>query len=127
MNKFSKDLVKSLGEACDQAEGRASSARVHLIEVPDVRAIRRELMSTDVWNVADAKAKFSEVIERAQSRGPQIITRNGRVAAVIVSAQEWERKTRRIGNLAEFFAASPLRGSGLKVRRLKDRPCDIDL
>ena len=43
MNKFSKDLVKSLGEACDHAEGRASNARVHVIEVPDVRAIRRKL------------------------------------------------------------------------------------
>ncbi len=43
MNKFSKDVVKSLGEACDHAEGRASSARIHVIEVPDVRAIRCKL------------------------------------------------------------------------------------
>jgi putative transcriptional regulator len=43
MNKFSKDLVKSLGEARDHAEGRASNARVHVVEVPDVRAIRRKL------------------------------------------------------------------------------------
>ena len=43
MNKFSKDLVKSLGEAADHAEGRASSARVHVVEVPDVRTIRRKL------------------------------------------------------------------------------------
>jgi len=43
MNKFSKDLVKSLGEACDHAEGRVSSARVRVVEVPDVRAIRRKL------------------------------------------------------------------------------------
>src|SRR5713101_6173023 len=46
MNKFSKDLIKSLGEAVDHAEGRASSARVHVVEVvevPDVRAIRRKL------------------------------------------------------------------------------------
>ena|SRR6266446_5037013 len=42
-NKFSKDLVKSLGDAADHAEGRASSARVHVVEVPDVRAIRRKL------------------------------------------------------------------------------------
>ena len=34
-NKFSKDLIKSLGEAHDHAEGRAGSARVHLAEVPD--------------------------------------------------------------------------------------------
>jgi hypothetical protein len=42
-NKFSKGLIKSLGEAADHAEGRASSARVHVVEVPDVRAIRRKL------------------------------------------------------------------------------------
>jgi putative transcriptional regulator len=48
MNKFSKDLVKSLCEACDHAEGRASSTRVHVIEVPEVRAIQRKLrMSQD--------------------------------------------------------------------------------
>jgi prevent-host-death family protein len=75
----------------------------------------------DAWTVAEAKAKFSEVIEHAQKHGPQAITRNGRRAAVVVSAEEWERKTRRSGSLADFFAASPLRESGLAVRRSKDR------
>ena len=79
-------------------------------------------MGTQNWTVAEAKAKFSEVIERAMSEGPQTITRKGRRAAVIVGAEEWERKTHRVGNLAEFFAASPLRGSGLKLRRTKERP-----
>ena len=78
-------------------------------------------METAVWTVAQAKAKLSEVIESAQKHGPQAITRNGRRAAVVVSAEEWERKTRRSGSLAEFFAASPLRGSALKVRRSKDK------
>ncbi|HKO06241.1 MAG TPA: type II toxin-antitoxin system Phd/YefM family antitoxin [Alphaproteobacteria bacterium] len=84
-------------------------------------------MSTDTWTVAEAKAKFSEVIERAQSGGPQTITRNGRTAVVVVAAEEWERKTRRIGNLAEFFAASPLRGSGMRIKRIRDRPRSVDL
>ncbi|MGH9498084.1 MAG: type II toxin-antitoxin system Phd/YefM family antitoxin [Terriglobales bacterium] len=75
-------------------------------------------MSAHEWTVAEAKAKFSEVINQAQSDGPQTITRKGRKAAVVVAADEWERKTHRRGNLAEFFAASPLRGSGLKIRRL---------
>ena len=74
---------------------------------------------TDSWTVAQAKAKLSEVIEQAQSSGPQTITRNGRKAVVVVSAQEWERKTKRVGTLAEFFASSPLRDSGLKVKRSK--------
>src|SRR6266478_4110190 len=65
-------------------------------------------MPKSQWTVAEAKAKFSEVLDRARSRGPQTITRNGQLTAVIVSAEEWERKTRRVGNLAEFFAASPL-------------------
>jgi prevent-host-death family protein len=78
-------------------------------------------MKPGKWTVAEAKAKFSEVIARARARGPQTITRNGRDAAVIVAAEEWERKTKRVGTLAEFFAASPLRQSALELRRRKER------
>jgi prevent-host-death family protein len=84
-------------------------------------------VGSGVWTVAEAKAKFSEVIEQAQSNGPQTITRNGRTTAVVVAAAEWDRKTRRVGNLAQFFAASPLRRSGLRVKRAKDRPRKINL
>ncbi len=84
-------------------------------------------MDAQVWTVAEAKAKFSEIIQRAMSEGPQTITRKGRTAAVVVGADEWQRKTKRVGNLAEFFAASPLRASGLKVRRLKKHPRKISL
>jgi prevent-host-death family protein len=79
------------------------------------------------WTVAEAKAKFSEVIERAQRKGPQRITRHGKDAVVVVSAEEWERKTKRKGNLAEFFAESPLRGSGLELERLDDDPRETEL
>jgi len=78
-------------------------------------------MSTHAWTVAEAKAKFSEVIDRAKSDGPQTITRNGRTTAVVVAAEEWERKTKRKGNLAEFFASSPLRGSRVRIKRLPGR------
>jgi prevent-host-death family protein len=84
-------------------------------------------MSTQNWTVAEAKAKFSEIIERAMSEGPQTITRKGRTAAVVVGADEWQRKTKRTGNLAEFFAGSPLRGSELKLRRRKAQPRKISL
>jgi prevent-host-death family protein len=42
------------------------------------------------WTVARAKAKLSELIERAQSE-PQTITRNGKPSVVVVSAEEWQR------------------------------------
>jgi prevent-host-death family protein len=83
--------------------------------------------SSHSWTVAKAKARLSELIALAVSEGPQTITRNGRTTAVVVSAEEWERKTKRTGNLAEFFAASPLRDSGLDIKRRKDRPRSIKL
>ena len=84
-------------------------------------------MDTDTWTVAQAKAKLSEVIENAHTHGPQTITRNGRRTAVIVDVGEWERKIQRSGSLADFFKASPLGGSGLKIRRSKDRLRSTDL
>jgi prevent-host-death family protein len=84
-------------------------------------------VSAQTWTVAQAKAKFSEVIDRAMSEGPQTVTRKGRTAVVVVGAEEWNRKTKRVGTLADFFASSPLRGSGLKLQRPKGRLRKIDL
>ncbi len=78
-------------------------------------------MGIHTWTVAEAKAKFSELIEKAKAEGPQKITRHGRTTAVIVAAEEWERKAERKGNLAEFLAASPLQGLDVKFRRLPMR------
>lgn len=78
------------------------------------------------WTVATAKAKLSEVIDRAQST-PQTITRNGKPIVVVVSAEEWQRKTARKGTLAEFLMASPLRGAELVLERQRDEPRDLSL
>tara|TARA_B100000378_G_scaffold213790_1_gene176843 strand:- start:3874 stop:4167 length:294 start_codon:yes stop_codon:yes gene_type:complete len=78
------------------------------------------------WTVAKAKAKLSEVIERAQST-PQTITRNGKPSVVVVSAEEWQRKVARKGTLAEFLLASPLRGAELDLDRKGDEPRDLSL
>jgi prevent-host-death family protein len=83
-------------------------------------------MSSHNWTVAQAKAKFSEVLARAATEGPQTITRRGRTAAIVVNPEEWQRKTKRVGTLADFFAASPLREGGLKLPR-RTRPRKVDL
>jgi prevent-host-death family protein len=59
----------------------------------------------DAWSVAEAKARLSEVIDRAQGE-PQVITRNGKPSAIVVSVEEWARKTTRKGTLAEFLLNS---------------------
>jgi prevent-host-death family protein len=82
--------------------------------------------AADTWTLASAKARLSEVVERAQA-GPQTITRNGKPSAVIVSAEEWARKTVRKGTLAEFLLASPLRGADLDLERQRDDPRDAVL
>lgn len=84
-------------------------------------------MASGVWSVVEAKSRFSEVVEQARRSGPQTITKSGRPAVVVVAAEEWERRTRRQGNLAEFFANSPLHGLELEKPQLDDGPRDIDL
>jgi len=83
--------------------------------------------SPDTWTIAEAKTKLDELIDLAQSAGPQVITRNGRKPAVVVAPAEWERKAKRAGNLAEFLAASPLPGSRIKIRRMSGRSRKLDL
>lgn len=80
------------------------------------------------WAVAEAKAKFSEVIELTK-RGPQEITKNGRPIAVLISMEEWKAEfgtDAPKGSLAEFFQRSPLRGSGIKIGRVRLDPRHID-
>jgi prevent-host-death family protein len=83
-------------------------------------------MRVRTWTVAEAKAQFDELIEIARSGEPQIIAWNGRRVAVVVAADQWERKRKRVGNLAEFFAASPLKGSRLRIGRIQDSPRRVD-
>jgi prevent-host-death family protein len=77
------------------------------------------------WKIKDARANFSELVDRALSDGPQVVTRNGKKAVVVISAAEWERRNRRRGDLVEFFASSPLREEGLKIERLTDYPREV--
>ena len=46
------------------------------------------------WPVQDAKAKFSELLETCLKDGPQLVTKRGAEAAVLVSMSEWQRLQR---------------------------------
>ena len=43
------------------------------------------------WAVQDAKARFSEFLDRCLTEGPQMVTKRGTEAAVLVPADEWRR------------------------------------
>lgn len=79
------------------------------------------------WSLTDAKARFSELVGTAEREGPQAIMRRGQPTVVVVAMDEWERRTQRHGSLADFFAASPLRNSGLQIERSDEAARDIAL
>lgn len=43
MKKLEAELIQSLTEACEHAEGNNPAIRTNTVEIPDVRAIRRQL------------------------------------------------------------------------------------
>jgi len=61
------------------------------------------------WQLQEAKNRFSEVVDRALSDGPQTITRHGRPTVVIVSALEYARETHR-EKLSTILRECPAKG-----------------
>src|SRR5436305_15125971 len=63
------------------------------------------------WALQDAKARFSEVVRKAKTEGPQRITVHGREEVVVVSVEEYRRvKGQRTGQaLVNLLHDSPLR------------------
>jgi prevent-host-death family protein len=97
---------------------------------PEREPARREHPIPREWQLQDAKARFSEVFRLARERGPQRVTKHGREAVVVLPAEEYARLSRsesRKGSLSEFFAASPLRGSGIDLDRPRDFGREIKL
>lgn len=84
-------------------------------------------MARTAWQLQEAKNKLSEVIDRAQKSGPQTVTRHGRAAAVILSADDYRKMTGGRKGLVAFFRSSPLVGEELDVRRSDDRGREINL
>jgi len=76
--------------------------------------------------IKDARANFSTLVDKAISDGPQIVTRNGKKAVVVVSIEGWVRRERRCGDLVDFFANSPLREEGIEIERQRDYPREVE-
>ena len=77
-----------------------------------------------VWQLQEAKNKLSELVNEAETEGPQIITRHGEQVAVVLSIEEYSRLVKPKTNLLEFFQTSPLAEVGLNLAR--DRSFDRD-
>jgi antitoxin Phd len=84
----------------------------------------------DSWQFQTAKARFPEVFERARTRGPQRITRQGQEGVVMISDEQFQQLIGNAQNpksLVQFFRESPFVGVNLHLEREKDTGRDIDL
>jgi len=90
--------------------------------------IRNRRASTS-WALQDAKARFSEVVRKAKSEGPQRITVHGREEVVIVSVEEFRRATgERSGQaLVDLFKNSPLRDVDFDRKPERSPVRDVEL
>lgn len=59
------------------------------------------------WQVQEAKARFSEVVEKARTEGPQTITRHGRERAVLLSIEDYRALLSRQTDIRELLLGGP--------------------
>jgi len=81
------------------------------------------------WLLQDAKARFSELVRRVHSEGPQHVTVHGRDEVVVVSAEEFRRlKGDQTGEaLIAALQSSPYRDIDLEPQRLPMPVRGVDL
>lgn len=82
------------------------------------------------WQLQAAKARFSEVFRRARAEGPQLVTRQGKEAVVILPVEEFERlsgRSHQPKDLVDFFAQSPLAKTELHLEHQRDFGRKVEL
>jgi antitoxin Phd len=62
------------------------------------------------WQIQEAKARFSEFVQRALTEGPQTVTRHGKAVATLIPADEYRRLRSGGKSLKAMLAAAPLQG-----------------
>jgi prevent-host-death family protein len=78
------------------------------------------------WQLQMAKSRFSEVVERTIKEGPQLVTRRGQEAVVMVSAAEYRRLSGQTPHLMDCLLNAP-RGEPLTIERSNEAIRGIDL
>jgi prevent-host-death family protein len=79
------------------------------------------------WKLEDAKARFSELVRRASSEGPQTVTVRGRETVVVVSAEQYGKLRRPKDRLPLVDFLQSLDLAGLDFDREPDFGRDVEL
>jgi len=86
-------------------------------------------MEEKVWELQEAKNKFCRLVEKARKNGPQIVTKHGREAVVVLSFEEYQKMVSPGCDLIEFFDKSPLkqRDIDFSTLRSKEMPRKVEI
>ena len=81
------------------------------------------------WRLQDAKARLSEVVRHAQTKGPQRVTLHGQDAAVIMSAEDFDRAHKPVSgrDLVNALGESPLQEVAFERESFKAPVRDVSL
>jgi len=78
----------------------------------------------DAWKLQDAKARFSEVVDRALRDGPQLVTRHGENAVVIVAYRDFVT-AEPARDFKDFLISIPR--VGIEINPSRRRPRRVEL
>ena len=81
----------------------------------------------NIWQLQEAKNKFSKLVEKAQHEGPQFVTKHGKESVVILSIEEYKKIVKPKSNLFQFIQTSPLSKTLINIERDKSPGRDIEL
>jgi prevent-host-death family protein len=84
-------------------------------------------MSNNIWQLQEAKSKFSNLVEKALHQGPQFVTKHGNNAVVILSFKEYQDIIKPESDLVAFLRSSPLVDIELDISRDKSPSRSIEL
>lgn len=79
----------------------------------------------NTWQLQTAKARFSELVNRCITEGPQTVTRHGQPAVVVVPAEEYDQMCSRSGSFRDFLLTAPR--VVLDVSRARDMNREVSL
>jgi|SRR5882724_5061985 len=96
---------------------------------PKARKSRAAKLRSGHWLLQDAKARFSELVRKVRSEGPQHVTVHGRDEVVVIAAEEFRRlKGDATGQvLIDAIQASPYREIDIEPGRISLPVRDVSL
>jgi prevent-host-death family protein len=78
-----------------------------------------------LWQVQEAKQRFSELLRAVKQDGPQVVTRHGEEIAVVIDIAEYHRLRGDVMDFKDFLRTGP-DFDGLELTRSAERPREID-